>query len=108
MVPQLRHLLTCLGIMAAKPWAFVVVAVYGLAWFVLDRETLDWHSIATMATWLMTLVIQRAEHRDTQAVQAKLDELIHAQKGAHNHLTRLDEKEPEDIEKHREKARRVD
>jgi low affinity Fe/Cu permease len=26
----------------------------------------------------MTLVIQRAEHRDTQAINAKLDEILHA------------------------------
>jgi low affinity Fe/Cu permease len=48
----------------------------------------------------MTLLIQRAEHRDTQALQAKLDELLHVQRGA-NALTRIDEKEPEDIEHHR-------
>ena len=28
---------------------------------------LDWHSVATLATWGMTLVIQRAEHRDMQS-----------------------------------------
>jgi low affinity Fe/Cu permease len=30
----------------------------------------------------MTLLIQRAEHRDTQALQAKLDELLHAHRRA--------------------------
>jgi hypothetical protein len=34
----------------------------------------DWHPIATVATWLMTLLVQRAEHRDTQAIHAKLDD----------------------------------
>jgi low affinity Fe/Cu permease len=56
----------------------------------------------------MTLLIQRAEHRDTQALQAKLDELLHAQRGADNSLTKIDEKEPEDIERHRAQARAVD
>ena len=32
-------------------------------------ETFEWHAVATLATWGMTLVIQRAEHRDTQAIQ---------------------------------------
>jgi hypothetical protein len=45
------------------------------------------------------LVIQRSEYRDTQALQAKLDELLHVHRAARNDLTRLDEKEPEDIEK---------
>jgi low affinity Fe/Cu permease len=63
--------------------------------------------VATLATWVMTLFIQRAEHRDTQAIHAKLDEL-HAHGNASNELTRLDDKEPEEIERHREQARTGD
>jgi Low affinity iron permease len=51
-----------------------------------------------MATWFMTLVIQRAEHRDTQAIHAKLDEMLHALGKARNELTRVDEEDPEEIE----------
>ena len=47
----------------------------------------------------MTLVIQRAEHRDTQAIHAKLDEILHAMGDARNELTKLDEEEPEEIER---------
>ena len=54
----------------------------------------------------MTLVIQRAEHRDTQAIHAKLDEVLHALGDARNELTRIDEKEPEEIERRREHMRR--
>jgi low affinity Fe/Cu permease len=54
------------------------------------------------------LLIQRAEHRDTQAIQAKLDELLHAQRHASDSLTRIDEEEPEEIERHRRKARADD
>ena len=49
----------------------------------------------------MTLFIRRAGHRDTQAVHAKLDELLHAQGAARNELTRMDDEEPEDIERRR-------
>ena len=56
----------------------------------------------------MTLVIQRAEHRDTQAIQAKLDELIHALDHARNELTRIDQEEPEVIERMRAEARKHD
>jgi hypothetical protein len=38
---------------------------------IFDPSSFDWHAIATMATWFMTLIIQRAEHRDTQAIHAK-------------------------------------
>ena len=56
----------------------------------------------------MTLLIQRAEHRDTQALQAKIDELLHAHGQADNALTKIDEKEPEDIVRHRTEARAAD
>jgi low affinity Fe/Cu permease len=56
----------------------------------------------------MTLFIQRAEHRDTQALHAKLDELLHVHGKASNALTRLDDKEPEEIEHHRARARTGD
>src|SRR5690349_8626346 len=105
---RIHHLLTCLGVMTARPWAFAVVALYGIAWLIFDGRTLDWHGVAVLATWLMTLVIQRAEHRDTQAVHAKLDELLHAERHARNRLTKLDEEEPEVIEEHRDRERRAD
>jgi low affinity Fe/Cu permease len=50
----------------------------------------------------MTLLIQRAEHRDTQAIHAKLDELLRAE------LVEIDEEEPEAIERHRSQQRRRD
>ena len=60
-----REWLTHLGVLASRPAAFIVFAVYAVAWVVLG-DGLNWHSIATLATWGMTLVIQRAEHRDTR------------------------------------------
>jgi low affinity Fe/Cu permease len=49
----------------------------------------------------MTLFIQRAEHRDTQAIQAKLDELLRTQPRASESLAHIDRKEPEEIERQR-------
>ncbi len=50
------------------------------AWLIFEPETFDWHGIPTIAVWIMTLFIQCAEHRDTQSIQAKLDEPLHAHK----------------------------
>ena len=108
MIDAIRQLLTQTGVQTAHPLAFLIVTVYGLSWLLFEPETFNWHGIATMATWFMTLFIQRAEHRDTQAIQAKLDELLHAQSRARNELTHIDEEEPEDIERHRKRARRND
>jgi low affinity Fe/Cu permease len=105
---SIRELLTRLGVMAAHPGAFGILFVYTLLWFIFDRDSLDWHASTTLIVWFMTLLIQRAEHRDTQALQAKLDELLHAQGGADRELTRIDDKEPEEIERHRDRARKSD
>jgi low affinity Fe/Cu permease len=70
---QLPSLLTDLGTWTSSPYAFAIVAIYGLSWLIFSPETLEWHGLATLFTWIMTLFIQRAEHRDTQAIRAKLD-----------------------------------
>jgi len=75
---------------------------------VLDPASFEWHSVATLATWFMTLIIQRAEHRDTQALHAKLDELLRADTIARTDLVNIDQEEPEAIEKRRAEDRRDD
>jgi len=66
---------------------------------------LEWHSLATLATWGMTLVIQRAEHRDTQAIHGKLDELLKASRRASDELMDIDDKNAEEVERERKKVR---
>jgi low affinity Fe/Cu permease len=104
MFQSIQRGMTQLGVITAHPLAFILVFAYGVGWFLFDRENFDWHAVATLSIWFMTLVIQRAEHRDTQAIQAKLDELIRAQVHARNEMTRIDEQEPEAIERHRAEA----
>jgi low affinity Fe/Cu permease len=100
-----RQLLTLLGTIAASPWAFTTVAIYGLLWLIFAPDSFNWHGIATLATWSMTLFIQRGEHRDTQAIHAKLDELLKTQPDASHRLARIDEEEPEEIERHRDRQK---
>lgn len=97
-----RSILTEIGTWTARPAAFAVVAFYALAYLLIAPEELNWHSVATLATWLMTLFIQRAEHRDTQAIQAKLDELLRSHPQASDELTHIDRNEPEEIEEQRD------
>jgi low affinity Fe/Cu permease len=104
----MRRLITQLGVYTASPLAFVVLIAYAVLWYIFKPETLEWHAVATLATLCMTLVIQRAEHRDTQAIHAKLDEILHALGDARNEMTRVDEEEPEEIEKRRDRKRKDD
>ena len=100
---MLRYLaqgLTQLGVFAAQPAAFGIAMLYVAAWLAFDRASFDWHSSVTVATWFMTLFIPRAEHRDTQAIHAKLDALLRADGAEKEELTHIDDKEPEAIVAH--------
>jgi low affinity Fe/Cu permease len=96
---------TTFGNLTSHPAAFVIVVVYGILWFVFEPKTFDWHAIATLVVWTMTLFIQRADRRDTLAVHAKLDELLKATQEARTELASIDEREPEAIEKIRDQER---
>ena len=102
---NIRGLLTKIGVLTSHPSAFVILGIYALLWFFFSPETLEWHAVATLATWCMTLFIQRAGHRDTQAIHAKLDELLRVEGRARTEISHLDEQEPEDIERHRAETR---
>lgn len=105
MASPLHRALTELGVVTARPIAFAAIGVYVAAWLVFDRGSFDMHGGAALGAWFMTLFIQRAAHRDTQAIQAKLDELLRAHSEARTDLRDLDSEEPEDIERHRARQR---
>jgi low affinity Fe/Cu permease len=97
-----RHWTTHAGQAAGHPAAFLVVMVYALLWLSFSRATFDWNAVATLAVFVMTLFIQRANRRDNLALHAKLDELLRVDGEARSELTQLDEQEPEAIERHRD------
>jgi low affinity Fe/Cu permease len=104
---SIRRWLTRMGVATSHPLSFVIVGIYVALWLVFDPASFNWQGIATVATWVMTLFIQRAEHRDTQAIHAKLDELLRVEGDAREELTVMDAKEPEEIERHRETEREL-
>jgi low affinity Fe/Cu permease len=102
---HLSRFLTNAGAWLSRPLAVAAVGVFISLWLIFDWESFNWQAVASVATLLMTLFIQRSEHRDTQAIHAKLDELLQAQGEGKNHLATLDDKEPEQIEAFRKQAR---
>ena len=100
--PPKTHWTTHVGQAAGHPAAFLVVIVYAVLWLTFDRATFDWNAVATLAVFVMTLFIQRANRRDNLALHAKLDELLRVDNAARSELTQLDEQEPEFIERHRD------
>lgn len=56
----------------------------------------------TIVTFLMVFLIQNTQNRDSEALHVKLDELIRANKGAHNALLDLEELEEEELDRIRD------
>jgi low affinity Fe/Cu permease len=61
----------------------------------------------TIITFLMVFLIQSTQNRDSEAMQVKLDELIHVMKGAQNALLDLEELEEEELDRIREGYQRI-
>jgi low affinity Fe/Cu permease len=100
----LQRFITAAGVWLARPAAFGAVLVYAVLWLIFDRESLDFHGAVALITLCMTLFIQRSEHRDTQAIHAKLDEILRALGKGDSEITKIDHAEPEHIEARREGA----
>ena len=100
--PPKRHWTTYVGQAAGHPAAFLVALIYAALLLVFDRASFDWSAVATLAVFVMTLFIQRANRRDNLALHAKLDELLRVDHAARSELTQLDEQEPEVIVRHRD------
>ena len=104
---------------SGRPSAFILAVTVLIVWAVSgpifgfsDTWQLIINTGTTIVTFLMVFLIQNTQNRDCEALQVKLDELIRANKGAHNALLDLEELEEEeldtirdDYEKLAEKAR---
>jgi low affinity Fe/Cu permease len=85
-----------------SPWALVLAFLVILAWAVTgpifhfsDTWQLVINTGTTVVTFLMVFVIQASQNREARVTQLKLDELIHAARGARDSMIALEEA-PED------------
>jgi len=76
---------------AGRPATFAIACLLILGWAAsgpLFGFSANWQLVinttTTIITFLMVFVLQNTQERDGEAVQAKLDELIYALKGADN------------------------
>ncbi|MBW8302455.1 MAG: low affinity iron permease family protein [Brevundimonas sp.] len=89
--------------MAGKSWTFLLCLAVIIVWALtgpIFRFSADWQLVintgTTIVTFLMVFLIQNTQNRDGAAIQAKLDELIHAVRNADERfvgIERLSEKE---------------
>ena len=95
---------------AGGSWAFgmavLVIVVWGLTGPIFgfsDTWQLVINTGTTIVTFLMVFLIQRAQNKESKAIQLKLNEIVAAIQGASNHLIDvedLSEKEIETLRKH--------
>ena len=87
---RLSHAVTA---WTGSSWAFALAAAIILAWVVTgpifqfsDTWQLVINTGTTIVTFLMVFLIQRAQNKDSLAIQLKLNELVAAIQGASNRL----------------------
>jgi low affinity Fe/Cu permease len=87
-------------------WSFMGALAVILVWGILgpifhfsDTWQLVINTATTIVTFLMVFLIQNTQNRDSKAIHLKLDELIHAMKGARNQLVSLENMSDEELGK---------
>jgi low affinity Fe/Cu permease len=91
--------------LAGRPWTFVLCCTLVAIWAVtgpLFRYSDTWQLVintgTTIVTFLMVFLIQNTQNRESEALHAKLDELILALDKAENRYIGLDRKDEAEIE----------
>jgi low affinity Fe/Cu permease len=89
-----------------RPAAFTIAlaalflwAISGPVFGFIDTWQLIINTGTTIVTFLMVFLIQNTQNRDAEAMHVKLDELIRANKTAHNALLDLEDLEEEELDR---------
>src|SRR5690242_2750755 len=91
--------------LSGTPWAFLLATLLIFCWALTgplfgfsDTWQLVINTGTTIVTFLMVFLIQSTQNRDTQALHAKLDELVISLRGADNHLVEAEELSDEELQ----------
>ena len=87
-----------MAVLLVAAWAFTG-PIFGFS----EVWQLVINTATTIITFLMVFVLQNSQNRDGEAVQAKLDELIYALKGADNRFVQAEKLSDKDLHALREK-----
>lgn len=95
---QFRRIADATASVAGSPGAFSATVAVTAVWLILgpvfkfsDTWQLSMNTIASQVTFLIALLLQNTQNRDTRALQLKLDELIRSSGNARNQLISLED-----------------
>ena len=95
---QFRRIADATASVVGSPGAFSATVAVTAVWLMLgpvfkfsDTWQLSMNTIASQVTFLIALLLQNTQNRDTRALQLKLDELIRSSGNARNQLINLEE-----------------
>lgn len=100
-VPPRRE--PCAGVVDS-PWTFLAALAAVLAW-IATGAIFDWSggwvlwpaTITSVGAFLLVLLLQYTQNRDTRAIQLKLDELIRSVEDARTELVRVEHRTDEEV-----------
>jgi low affinity Fe/Cu permease len=83
---------------AGSPWAYLIAVGFTTLWLIagpLLHYSENWELSMRVAggvvTFVMVFIIQRSQHKDSQAMQIKLNEIIAALHGANNRMISIED-----------------
>ena len=95
---QFRRIADATASVVGSPGAFSATVAVTAVWLILgpvfkfsDTWQLSMNTIASQVTFLIALLLQNTQNRDTRVLQLKLDELIRSSGNARNQLVNLEE-----------------